>query len=850
MTTGCACCACVSAALRAIAALAFVAVSQFADAGINAWTSTGPRSGWTMLAADPLVPGRVLAWSNAGTYQSLDGGEHWTSAPAVPWMQAVAFDPTVAGRVFGASPTNVFRSDDGGATWPFMASFRGNGFLYSGSWANIWRLQVSPHRNTDLYLTNGTLWYSNDAGATLTQIVSPTLDAFVYDFALDPGATGVIYVADHAHTVAKSTDNGATWTPAATGLPPGLAGLRLTIDPSNPSRMYLVAAPRDQSTSGYWFAAYSVYVSANAGQDWHAVDLALASMPWPEIQVLPAPGQPGTVYLRAGTRSFRSLDYGATWTQIALLHDDLAQSLAAGPGVVYAGGLGSGLQRSSDGGRSWNAANAGLPATGVGAVATIPGSEFMVLASTPGPAELMRRNPDGNGWIPSLLWPFVHVNAFTDTGGHFLAIDSGPYGFAGFTTPPKFGTALAFTKPGKALQSTDLGATWTSIGSALPELDQFATAASDFETIYACGAGHPSSGGHSWASGGLGRSLDGGRTWTALTTGTAYNFGCTALAVDPVKRDVAYLATNPDVGFRLLRTGDGGITWTTLPTPAALGSVVSILINPANAQQLIIAGSSTGPSAFLGNLGSGTWVPLGGLLPADVYLRTAVADWSATPSVLYAGTNRGVYATPLSPQGGPWTMLPGSQSLAVNDLQLARPASVPSRLTVIAATDRGVQEFTDDATGALAPVYRFYNVQTGAHFFTISRSERDHVVATWPQFVDEGVAFWALADAAPATVATYRFYDPSTGTHRYPASAAERDQVYTNSPQAVYEGVAYHALTRAEPGTLKVYRFRNAQTGAHLLTMDDDERDWVRRYLPQFEYEGIVQNAYPAAPYP
>jgi hypothetical protein len=51
------------------------------------------------------------------------------------------------------------------------------------------------------------------------------------------------------------------------------------------------------------------------------------------------------------------------------------------------------------------------------------------------------------------------------------------------------------------------------------------------------------------------------------------------------------------------------------------------------------------------------------------------------------------------------------------------------------------------------------------------------VLATWPQFVYEGTAFFAAAAPSPGTLSIYRFYNTQTGAHFYTASVAERDHV-------------------------------------------------------------------------
>lgn len=42
-----------------------------------------------------------------------------------------------------------------------------------------------------------------------------------------------------------------------------------------------------------------------------------------------------------------------------------------------------------------------------------------------------------------------------------------------------------------------------------------------------------------------------------------------------------------------------------------------------------------------------------------------------------------------------------------------------------------------------APIYRFYNVRNGSHFYTASPQERDTVIANWPSIYHfEGITFW------------------------------------------------------------------------------------------------------------
>ena len=174
-----------------------------------------------------------------------------------------------------------------------------------------------------------------------------------------------------------------------------------------------------------------------------------------------------------------------------------------------------------------------------------------------------------------------------------------------------------------------------------------------------------------------------------------------------------------------------------------------------------------------------------------------------------------------------------------------------TRRTLTIATDAGVFELTDEATAATLPVFRFFNVDTQTHFYTANPAERDYVLATWPQFRPEGIAFHAVAPARDDIgTPVWRFFNVQTSTHFYTASAAERAFVLATWPQFVDEGVAYRALAGDEPGTVKLFRFFNTANGAHFYTTEDDERAVVNERFPWFIDEGVAYAVYPAVPTP
>lgn len=157
-----------------------------------------------------------------------------------------------------------------------------------------------------------------------------------------------------------------------------------------------------------------------------------------------------------------------------------------------------------------------------------------------------------------------------------------------------------------------------------------------------------------------------------------------------------------------------------------------------------------------------------------------------------------------------------------------------------------------------AAVYRFYNQETGAHFYTASMAERDHVIATWPGiFTYEGPAFYfypeivydksvdpTRIDSRAPTTPVHRFYNVRNGSHFYTTSAEEADHLRsTDSKMFPYDGVGFMAY--AEPSDdfplIPVYRFYHRQNGTHFYTISPEEKALVQLYYADtYRFEGVA----------
>src|SRR5204862_429206 len=76
-------------------------------------------------------------------------------------------------------------------------------------------------------------------------------------------------------------------------------------------------------------------------------------------------------------------------------------------------------------------------------------------------------------------------------------------------------------------------------------------------------------------------------------------------------------------------------------------------------------------------------------------------------------------------------------------------------------------------------VYRFFDSNYGTHFFSASTSEKNTIIGTRPDLVYEGVGLQSIDPAStdPQAAPVYRFFDLTYGTHFFTASASERDTV-------------------------------------------------------------------------
>ncbi len=144
-------------------------------------------------------------------------------------------------------------------------------------------------------------------------------------------------------------------------------------------------------------------------------------------------------------------------------------------------------------------------------------------------------------------------------------------------------------------------------------------------------------------------------------------------------------------------------------------------------------------------------------------------------------------------------------------------------------------------------VYRFFNNDTGVHFYTASVAERDFVDENLSNFTSEGASYRGVdpLTGTPEPLPVYRFLNQDTGVHLYTIDENERNFVQNELSNFSFEGEAFFAYTTPVEGTIPIYRFFNSTSGAHFYTPSTSERDFVESDLPDFQSEGIAYYALP-----
>ncbi|MCS7060579.1 MAG: hypothetical protein RMN25_05370 [Anaerolineae bacterium] len=215
------------------------------------------------------------------------------------------------------------------------------------------------------------VWRLDESGAESCFIVSESLrPAAITAVAASPNFPDQPYlIVGAADGLARSTDRGETW-----------------FTPAMPQRSHVsqIALSPHFAEDGIGFAATltdGVLVTTNHGQSWHAWNFGLLDLEVLTLAVSDRFAEDETVIAGAGTGVFRSTNGGRAWRELAI--DENAAPLSGvcfSQGVLVAGSENAGLFYSDDFGDTWQKRSA-FRSGQISALGTSPDGSVLVVAT-------------------------------------------------------------------------------------------------------------------------------------------------------------------------------------------------------------------------------------------------------------------------------------------------------------------------------------------------------------------------------------------------------------------------------------------------------------------------------------
>lgn len=421
------------------------------------WTVPDPQMNYEIFGL-AVHDSDIYAGGKLCMLRSTDGGASWTTIEnGLSYYQTLVEGLTTEGtKVLAATDAGVCVSTDGGDDWTTLVS--------TGASDDVTNT-VFLRDSTALVGWPGGIIRSTDNGSTWS-FSSPGSGAPTFCFA----SFGNLIFAGEEDGVHVSTDDGASWTTADSGLP----GNQAWCLAANDSGVF--AGTNDRG----------VFRSTDSGVYWTPATSGIITS---EVNSLAGTGS--DVYAAMDYKSVvSSTDYGRTWTSDTSLHAG-ASSLTVIGNEVYAVSNG-GIYASSNNGESWSPKNGGTMDTEYPSILLSSGTNLVAACQDSG-----------------------HIYLSSDGGTTWSNVGQNVPEIASMTTSGP--DIVAGTHDG-IYASTDEGATWKEVNGSLININAIESSGSyifagRYDWPIPIGFAPPS------PPGGVFRSSDGGMNWAADSSG-------------------------------------------------------------------------------------------------------------------------------------------------------------------------------------------------------------------------------------------------------------------------------------------------------------------------------------------
>jgi len=550
--------------------------------------TTDGGSSWNPVDTGDVVVRRVE--------QTNMGANLFTTVVFAPDNENIAYAATVSGMQRSGTdrgPVPIYVSRDGGAKWKLAGTCETCGAAIT--------MAVQPGDSNVVWAaTNNGVQVSRDGGKTWSGnlIERYTRNSHSYGIALRPGDPDTILLASNESGMFRSTDGGATWTQANTGL--------------GTQELHQVTFATSNSDVAYVATHEGVYRSDDAGQTWVSRSRGLQYLFSTPIAV--DPRNEDIVFVGSSSEVFTMHPSHFN----AGLHE------------------GQGLYKSTDGGLNWFRSDEGIDEAKLAQMGTHPLLPFNLWADGESGRGAFFTPDAGDSWLFTanhashypMVFAFsrsfptvIYLTSWQNDGELMVSTDAGynwpdlaPQVAAGISEKTKslglyedakrrwlhlHGLAIAETDPNiiyvgsvndtvyadvdfnlkgsHIFKSTDGGKTFLEMSDGYPietrtSINAIVIHPTDPNIVYAMTSLHESE-----TAIGIYKSVDGAKTWSSANNG-----------LDPYTNDLQIDRTDPDTLYAatesgIYKTTDGGKHWNRLSNgiPEKM-PVIDLAIDPLN----------------------------------------------------------------------------------------------------------------------------------------------------------------------------------------------------------------------------------------------------------------------------
>ncbi|HYH00830.1 MAG TPA: glycosyl hydrolase [Terriglobales bacterium] len=594
---------------------------------------------------------RSVAWGD-GVYKSEDGGKSWKNVglKKSEHIGRILIDPRDSKVVYVASQgplwgpggdRGLFKTTDAGKTWKNVLEISENTGVTDIAFDPenpdvIYAASYQRRRHVWTMIGGGpesALYKSTDAGANWTKLKSglPTEDIGRIGIAVAPTEPNIVYAQIEAANgkggIFRSTDRGATWERRNPYDSTGQYYSRITVDPKNAERVYIMGVyPQvsddggktfrrmnirsvhvdvhelwvDPNDTNYYLTGCDggVYESYDRGESW----AFKPNLPITQFYDVTVDNAKPFYNVYAGTQDNNSLGGPSRTRNInGIMNQDWfitsggdgfrSQVDPVDPNTVYAEAQYGGLVRFD---RRTGEELGIQPQPGRGEpplrwnwdspLIISPHSHTRLYFAA---NKLFRSDDRGNTWkaisgdltrqldrnrlpVMGKVWPAdaVAKNASTSFYGNIVALSE---------SPKQDGLLYVGTDDGLIQVTENGGQTWTKYEkfTGVPDqtyISRLAASAHDANTVYASFEAHKNADFKPY----LLKSTDRGKTWTNIASNLPENGPVLAIAEDTVNPNLLFAGTE----FGLFFTIDGGKTWTQLKGDFPTIAVRDLVIQP------------------------------------------------------------------------------------------------------------------------------------------------------------------------------------------------------------------------------------------------------------------------------